>query len=420
MDNVTRRDFLRTTGAATLGATAGTVAIPRLARSASEPIIVGSLQDLTGSISSWGYWLDRATKAAVEQVNKSGGIAGRQVKLVTEDVEGNPTVGTRKMRRLVQKERADFLIGPLHSGVGVACAPVALELKTPLFCQAMTEEMTGTLANRYIFRTTSQVRIQAEAGTKWALDNIGKKWSFAYADYSWGWSHFKETSKRVEAGGGKVLSKVAVPLGTKDFLPYLTQIDPTTEVLYGVFIGADEIAYFTQANTMGLHARMKMYSVVCTIEAVDTRDLGPAVEGAWFQEYLPRRLKYKDTADNRNLRKLNDVDPEGKQIGGPRTVAGSHYYGNWEAVYWLKRGIETSNWKSRKDTPDLVAALEGMSVKESMEFPQGDKVMRAEDHQVFADQYMSKVENGLLEVKFKIPKEKFMFEPPVNLTKMTL
>jgi branched-chain amino acid transport system substrate-binding protein len=364
--------------------------------------------------------LDKATKAAVEQVNKSGGIMGREVKLITEDVEGNPTVGTRKMRRLVQRERVDFLIGPLHSGVGVAVAPVALELKTPMLCQAMTEEMTGTLANRYIFRTASQVRVQAEAGTKWALDNIGKKWSFAYADYSWGWSHFKETAKRVEAGGGRVLSKVAVPIGTKDFLPYLTQIDPGTEVLYGVFIGADEIAYFTQANTMGLHKKMKMYSVVCTIEAVDTRDLGEAVEGAWFQEYLPRRLKYQDTAENRNLRKLCEVDPEGKQIGGPRTVAGSHYYANWEAVYWIKRAIEKSNWKSKKDTPNFVAALEGMAVKQSNEFPQGDKVMRAEDHQVFTDQHMSHVENFLLEVKFKIPMDKFLFEPPVNLTKMSL
>jgi branched-chain amino acid transport system substrate-binding protein len=419
MSDVTRREFLKTAGTLSLGATAGTLAIPRLSRASSEPIIVGSLQDLTGSISSWGYWLDRATKAAVEQVNRTGGIAGRQVKLVTEDVEGNPTVGTRKMRRLVQREKADFLIGPLHSGVGVACAPVAQELKTPMLCQAMTEELTGSLANRYVFRTTSQVRIQAEAGTKWALENIGKKWSFAYADYSWGWSHFKETAKRVEAGGGKVLSKVAVPLGTKDFLPYLTQIDPATEVLYGVFIGADEIAYFTQANTMGLHARMKMYSVVCTIEAVDTRDLGPAVEGAWFQEYLPRRLKYKDTPENRNLRKVNDVDPEGKQVGGPRTVAGSHYYGNWEAVYWMKRAVEKSNWKSKKDTPDFIVALEGMAVKESVEFPQGDKIMRAEDHQAFGDQYMSHVENNFLEVKFKIPKEKFMFEPPVNLTKLS-
>lgn len=419
MSDLTRREFVKTSGAAAAGALAGTASIPRLARASSEPVLIGSLQDLTGALASWGYWLDKATKVAVEQVNKSGGIGGREVKLITEDIEGNPTVGTRKMRRLVQRERVDFLIGPLHSGVGVAVAPVAQELKVPMFCQAMTEEMTGTLANRYIFRTASQVRVQAEAGTKWALDNIGKKWSFAFADYAWGWSHFKETSKRVEAGGGKVLGKIAVPIGTKDFLPYLTQIDPATEVLYGVFIGADEVAYFTQAHTMGFHKKMKMYSVVCTIEAVDTRDLGPAVEGAWFQEYLPRRLKYHDTADNRNLRTLCQVDPEGKQIGGPRTVAGSHYYANWEAIYWIKRGIEKSGWKSKKDTREFIVALEGMSAQESPEFPQGSKIMRAEDHQVFADQYMSHVENFLLEVKFKIPREKFMFDSPVNLTKMS-
>jgi len=417
MSNQTRREFLKTTGAASLGMAAGTLAIPRLSRASSEPIIIGNLQDLTGAISSWGYWMNKATVAAVERVNKNGGIAGRPVKLVTEDVEGNPTVGARKMRRLILREKADFLVGPLHSGVGVACAPVAQELKTPILLWSMTEELTGRLANRYVFRTTSHVTIQAEAGTKWALENIGKKWSFAFADYSWGWSHFKETSKRVEAGGGKVLSKVAVPIGTKDYLPYLTQIDPATEVLYGVFIGADEVAYFTQANTMGLHKKMKMYSVVCTIEAVDTRDLGEAIEGAWFQEYLPRRLKYHDTPENRHLRKVCDVDAEGKEIGGPRTVAGSHYYGCWEAIYWIRNAVEKSGWKSKKDTRDFIVALEGMSVKESQEFPQGDKFMRAEDHQVFADQRMSRVENFVLEVKFHIPKEKFLYEPPVNLTK---
>ena len=197
----------------------------------------------------------------------------------------------------------------------------------------------------------------------------------------------------------------------------MTQIDPATEVLYPVFIGPDEIAFFTQASTMGLHKRMNIYSVICTIEAVDTRDLGEVIEGAWFQEYLPRRLVHKDTIYNRNLRDVCGVDPEGKQVGGRRTVAGSHYYACWEAVHWIKKAVEVSGWKSKKDTPDFIVALEGMSAKESYEFPQGDKFMRAEDHQVFADQQMSHVEDFLLEVKFWVPKEEFQYEPPINLTK---
>jgi len=387
------------------------------AEAAGDPIIIGELGDITGGISSWGYWLHKATVAAVDSINKKGGIAGRPLKLVVEDTEGNPTVGSRKLRRLVLKSKADFIVGPLHSGVGVACAPVAKELKTPMFFQSMAEQLTWSLGNRYTFRTGSQVSLQAEMGTKWAVDNIGKKFSFAFADYAWGWSHLKETKRRLEALGGQVLSEIPVPLGTKDFLPYLTQVDRRTEVMYPAFIGADEIAFFSQAETMGLHKRMQFYSVVCTIEAVDTRDLGDAIEGAWFQEYLPRRLKYQDTQSNRNLRSLCGVDPEGKQIKGGRTVAGSHYYASWEAVQWIKKGIEESGWKSKKDTSDFIVALEGMSVKESDEFPQGDKIMRAEDHQVFADQQMSHVENYLLEVKFRVPKEKIMFEPYIDLTK---
>ena len=52
--------------------------------------MIGHHCDLTGVISSWGFWHDKAAKAAVDIINKGGGIAGRKVELVTEDTESNP------------------------------------------------------------------------------------------------------------------------------------------------------------------------------------------------------------------------------------------------------------------------------------------------------------------------------------------
>ena len=66
----------------------------------------------------------------------------------------------------------------------------------------------------------------------------------------------------IEKSGGKVLTRLPVPLDTKDFVPYLAQIPADTEVLLPAFIGSLSVAFYTQAKAMGLDKKMKMYLVV--------------------------------------------------------------------------------------------------------------------------------------------------------------
>src|ERR1044072_5682120 len=102
--NGTRRGFLDVAlkggappGTATLTITKDLFAQP------SGPIIIGHHCDLTGVISSWGFWHDKCAKAAVDIINKSGGISGGKVELVTEDTKSNPASGARKLRNLIQR-----------------------------------------------------------------------------------------------------------------------------------------------------------------------------------------------------------------------------------------------------------------------------------------------------------------------------
>ena len=69
----------------------------------------------------------------------------------------------------------------------------------------------------------------------------------------------------------------------------------------------------------------------------------------------------------------------------------------------IKQAIETSGYKTRKDVEGVIQALEGMQMKNSIGHPQGDKLIRKEDHAGIIDCYISRVENGRLEVKKKIP-----------------
>src|SRR5581483_3625781 len=274
---LSRRSFLE---CALAGGAAANLTIMRDAfAQASGPIVIGHHCDLTGVISSWGYWHDKAAKAAVEIINKGGGIAGRKVELATEDTESNPASGARKLRNLIQRSNAEFVIGSVHSGVMLSAIPIATELKTIYFSTGEATEATGSKGTRYSFRTGTDTYSIAAASLPWCVENFGKVWSVIYADYAWGQSTNQESKHYIEQSGGKVLASIPVPLDTKDSVPYLAQIPADTQVLLPAFIGSLSVAFYTQAKAMGLDKKMKMYSSSASIESIAPDDIQGAAEG---------------------------------------------------------------------------------------------------------------------------------------------
>ena len=59
----------------------------------------------------------------------------------------------------------------------------------------------------------------------------------------------------------------------------------------------------------------------------------------------------------------------------------------------------------------LIEALEGLEMKEGDDFPQGDKVLRKEDHQAFIREFIFEIKDGKPEIVEVVPKEKTMFPP---------
>jgi branched-chain amino acid transport system substrate-binding protein len=388
---------------------------------ASGPIVIGHHCDLTGVISSWGFWHDKAAKAAVDIINQGDGIAGRKVELATEDTESNPASGARKLRNLIQRSNAEFVVGSVHSGVMLSAIPIASELKTIYFSTGEATEATGSKGTRYSFRTGTDTYSIAAASMPWAVQNFGKVWSVIYADYAWGQSTDQESKHFIERAGGKVLKSVAVPLDTKDFVPYLAQIPADTEVLLPAFIGSLSVAFYTQAKSMGLDKKMKMISSSASIESIAPDDIQGAAEGVYFFENFPRMLKAKDDEFHKEFNKrlgIDDVDA--REIGGQRVMDKSHGWQSWEDIFALKQAIEKSGYKARKDVEGVIQALEGMEMKNSLGHPQGDKLIRKEDHVGIIDCYISRVEGGKLEVKKRIPKEELAKNMPLrhDLSKM--
>ncbi len=418
----TRRSFLETALKGGLLAGTASLTITRdLFAQASGPLVIGHHCDLTGAISSWGFWHDKAVKAAADLINQSGGIAGRKIVLATEDTESNPASGARKLRNLIQRGNAEFIIGSVHSGVMLAALPIATELKTLYFSTGEATEVTGSKGTRFSFRTGTDTYSIAAASMPWCVENLGKVWTIVYADYAWGQSTNEESKLFIEKAGGKVLTSIPVPLDAKDFVPYLAQIPGDSRIVLPAFIGSLSVAFYTQAKAMGLDKRVKMFSSSASLESIDPGDVQGAAEGVYFFENFPRMLAHKDDEYHKEFNKLVGIDDVfAKEIGGARVMDKSHGWQAWEDLFAIKAAVEMSGYKTRKDVEGVIQALEGMQMKNSLAHPQGDKIIRKEDHCGILDCYISRVENGKFEVKRRIPKEDLARNMPLrhNLSSM--
>src|SRR5437588_47495 len=307
---LSRRGFLETALAGGAAGVANLTITKDLFAQASGPIVIGHHCDLTGVISSWGFWHDKCAKAAVDLINQGGGIAGRKLELATEDTESNPASGARKLRNLVQRTNAEFIVGSVHSGVMLAAIPIATELKTIYFSTGEATEATGAKGTRFSFRTGTDTYSIAAASLPWCVENFGKVWTIIYADYAWGQSTTQESKVYIER----------------------------------------------------------------------------AAEGVYFFENFPRQIKAKDDSFHKEFNRLVGIDDvDAREIGGKRVMDKSHGWQAWEDLFALKQAIEASGYKTRKDVEGVIQALEGMQMKNSLAHPQGDKMIRKEDHDGIID-----------------------------------
>ena len=415
---ITRRAFLT-------GASAGAVVFtlrPKLLWGRDKPIKIGGQFSMTGAMAPYGVWGHRAAKAAIKKINAEGGIKGRKVRYIAQDAETNVQIGIRKMRKLIEYDEVDFVLGDAHSGVNMACAPIAQEGNTVYFAFGTAVATTEARGNRYIFRGITNMRIHMKALVFGGLKSWGKRWYTVAADYAWGHSVAEETARFVKEAGGTVVGEEFVPLGTNDFIPYIKGLDPDRiDVIVIGFFGRDARTIITQIYHL-FGARVKVTGNAGVIEGFTLKDLGSAGDNFWYVTQYPRRAEcVRDELKpfDREYRQLLGIDTEG--FGKDGSIASlSFCYAPWEHVHYIKHAIEQSGWRSRKDNPDFIRALEGMHVQGSLDFPQGDKVIRAQDHQAFHGQYIEQVEGGEIVMKKYIEKEDLFYEPRVDYTRHAL
>ncbi len=121
-----------------------------------------------------------------------------------------------------------------------------------------------------------------------------------------------------------------------------------------------------------------------------------------------------DTPYNKKF--INDAVIRLKAIDPSGPLPDRYVQSNYEAMNALKIGMERSGFRGREDSLKLIEALEGLEMKESDDFPQGDKTLRKEDHQAFVREFLFDIKDGKHHILEVVPKEKTLFPPECKFT----
>ena len=191
----------------------------------SGPIVIGYYGDLSGRTSNFGQSTKEGVLMAADEINKAGGINGRQVQILSEDDEGRAEKAATVVTKLIDQDKVVALVGEVASGNTLAAAPKAQSSKIPMISPSSTNP-TVTEVGDYIFRVCFIDPFQGEVMAKFAANSLKAKTAAIMLDfnapYSRGLAEFFTAS--FTKLGGKIVNEQSYTQGDRDYKGQLTAI----------------------------------------------------------------------------------------------------------------------------------------------------------------------------------------------------
>ena len=263
-----RRSFLVSVSAVALAAACAPTTSPAsaatsaAAATAGKPLKIGQLLPFTKVYAALGNSMKRSTDLYLKL--KGNKLANRPVTVIYEDEANDPQVGLAKTQKFIEQDQVDVMLG-------VVATPIAYAIRNAVDAAKMiyidtnaggnaltrtTDNCKPSCKSPYIFRTSfSSYQISEPIG-EYMAGKKGVKEVFTFvADYGFGTESQADFTTGLTKMGGKVTGSLKAPLGSADFVPFVTQLkaQPTKDI-YSFFSGADAVKYIQAWNQLGLPA----------------------------------------------------------------------------------------------------------------------------------------------------------------------
>jgi branched-chain amino acid transport system substrate-binding protein len=262
------------------------------AQFSGDVIRIGFITDMSGLYS------DIDGPAGAEMIKQAvadfgGNLNGKKIEVLVADHQNKADVAGAKAREWFDQQGLDLLIGGTNSGTSLAMAGVAAEKKKPFIAigagaSTLTNERCTPYTVHYAYDTTALAKGTGNAVVKAG----GKNWFFLTADYAFGTALQNDTSRVVQAAGGKVVGSVRHPLAASDFSSFLLQAQSSKADILGLAnAGGDTINAVKAANEFGITKTMKLAGLLVFINDVHSLGLkntqGMYLTDSWYWNESP-------------------------------------------------------------------------------------------------------------------------------------
>ena len=384
MDKLSRRDVLKL-GAAGGGALA-LGGVPHRgarfrARAQADEIKIGLLAPVTGVFADFGDLMRKATDLAVQKVNAEGGILDRQLRVIAEDDQGEPTVAAERARKLLLQDEVDILMGTVSSATTLAVLPLVNQAQKVFFYPLDGEDKActpgGEGTNPLVFGLGDTPQQRLSQFVPAIVEQYGAQWYLIGNDYVFPRSVNAVAIQYLEAAGGEVVREDYVPLGTSDYQPIIDRIaNSGAQVVFSTTVGTDGVAFTKQARESGLFDRMTVTGV-----ATFAPEVYSGLQG--FADGVLTADRYSEAVDNPVNAEFVESFKTTYDYNLPLGGTAAACYG--AVLIWREAATLANSF----DPEPFAQACEGLQ----MTLPQGEVEIDATNHLLKQHIYLLRIEN---------------------------
>jgi urea transport system substrate-binding protein len=355
-------------------------------------VTVGQLHSATGTMAISETGSIQAERLAIDQINASGGILGRKIKIIQEDGASDWPTFAEKSKKLLSSDKVAAVFGCWTSASRKAVLPVFEKENGLLYYPTFYE---GLEQSKNVFYTGQEATQQIIAGLDWLnKEKKAKTYFLIGSDYIWPRTSNKIARKHIEnVLKGTVVGEEYYPLGHTQFGSLINKIKlKKPDAVYAIVVGGSNVSFYKQMKAAGVTSAKQ---TLLTISVTEDELLGIGGEN---MVGFYAAMKYFQNLDNENNKKFVQAF---KAKYGDKAVIGdvtqAAYLGPW---IW-KAAVERAK---SFDVDKVVASSPGIEIKTA---PEGYVKVHA-NHHLWSKLRVGQVEqNG----QFKVLYESELIEP---------
>ncbi|AXF03733.1 ABC transporter substrate-binding protein [Paraburkholderia hospita] len=346
---------------------------------AADPIKIGVDGPFTGGSSSMGVSMRDGVRLAAAEINKSGGVLGRQIELVERDDEAKNERGVQIAQELINKEKVVAVVGYINTGVALASQRFFQEAKIPVFNNVATGSIvTKQFADQpdnYVFRNAAADRIQAPMIVEEAVTKRGFKKVAILADSTnYGQLGREDLEKALAAKGVKAVAVEKFNIKDVDMTAQLLKAkDAGAEAVLTYGIGPELAQIANGMAKLGWKVPLIgswTLSMANYIDNAGSNGEGARMPQTFIQEpNTPKRKTFIEAY-------MKEFKPKNNRIDSPVSAAQGY-----DSVYLLAAAITQAG---TTDGPKVRAALESLNTKVEGVVMVYDKPFSHDDHEAIS------------------------------------